>query len=97
MAREIELLTEAASKDRAVVEKDSNVLWSPQDLAAARASGRYAAEDELRPPGPGPIAVSGLFPGCLQQGGSTTGYSRFVVIAQTRYFLILADPGGDNP
>jgi hypothetical protein len=87
MAREINLLLNAVEQGWAVVEKDTNVLWSHNDLAEADVLGRFDDEDCLRQPGEHE-AVTGLFPGCMQQQGMAPDLSQFRPLAQTAHFLI---------
>jgi hypothetical protein len=93
VAREIDLLIEAVEKNLVAVEKETNVVWSREDVCGARAAGRFRHEDRVSPAAPGRDAVSGIFPGCLQQGGAG-GYSRYALAAQTEHFLLFSDAGG---
>ena len=80
MRREIDILVRAAAKKCAIVEKASDALWTPQQLAQAENAGRFQEESDLFPPdrqkeGPGPLPSGG--PGVYRPVG------------QTRHFLIL--------
>jgi hypothetical protein len=92
MTREIDILWKAVDARRAVVDKETNVLWDRDALWEARASGAFDSEDSLRAPDAGQIEVSGIFPGCLQQGAAGVDYSRYTLIGQTSHFLIFAGP-----
>jgi hypothetical protein len=94
VAREIDLLIEAVEKNLVAVEKESNVVWSREDLYEARAAGRFQREDRVSPAAPGRAAVSGIFPGCLQQGGAAEDYSRYALTAQTEHFLLFSGARG---
>jgi hypothetical protein len=87
MAREIQLLLTAAEQGWAVVEKDTHVLWSHNDLAEADTLGRFEDEDWFRHPG-APTAVTGLFPGCMQQAARPADLSDYRPLAQTAHFVI---------
>ena len=93
MRKEIDILIQAAERSCAVVEKDTNVLWTREDLIEGREAGRYKGEGRLLPPD-GQIEVSGPFPGCLQQGGSLRGPS-YRPIGQTAHFVIFAPEPGE--
>lgn len=86
MRKEIDILMKAAGKDCAVVEKASNVLWTKEELQEARQDGRFQQEDCMLPPD-GQIDVSGVFPGCLQQGAATR-FARYHPVGQTEHFVI---------
>jgi hypothetical protein len=90
MARtEIDILVEAARKRCAVVEKDSHLLWTHEDVVEARAAGRYGETGHLLPPD-GETNVSGLYPGCLQFGGALAEMNRYRAVGQTEHFVIFA-------
>ncbi len=91
MSREIDIVLDATGSHWVVVEKDTNVLWSREDLRQAGDLGEYAAEDVLRAPPKEASAISGIFPGCLQQSGRLEDYSRYVPVGQTTHFLLFAD------
>lgn len=90
MAREIDLLIEASQPDRAIVEKETNVLWSKEDLLQARILSEYDEPDELTGRAEGSCAVTSIYPGCMQVGAAAEDYSRYRVIGQTRHFFIFA-------
>jgi hypothetical protein len=92
MAREIDLLIEAAQPNRAIVEKETNVLWSKDDLLQARALNEFDQPDDLIGRTDEACAVTGIYPGCLQQGAALADYSRYRLIGQTRHFLLFAQP-----
>jgi hypothetical protein len=87
MRREIDILMEAVRKSCWVVEKDSHVLWTPQDLAEARAAGLYQdacgllAPDDL-------MEVGGPFPGCCQATGALARAGGYRPLGQTEHFII---------
>jgi hypothetical protein len=91
MAREIDILLQAASKGCAVVEKDSHILWSREEFLHARDAGCYADHDCLAPPTEG-AAISGPFPGCLQQLAAPADLTRYRLVGQTEHFLIFVPP-----
>jgi hypothetical protein len=86
MRTEIEILLRASTRNCAVVEKETNVLWSSEDLLEARASGRYQNEDRLLPPD-AESGVTGPYPGCLQQGSALSALN-YRPIGQTNHFII---------
>jgi hypothetical protein len=91
MGREIDLLAAVDGDAFVVVEKATNQVWAPEELAAAREAGRYRGEDRLTA-AEGDLAVSGPFPGCLQQAGAAADFVGYRAAAQTRHFLIFARP-----
>ena len=91
MAREIDLLTEAASHARTVVEKATNQTWELEEIREAGSAGRWMEEDQLLPVA-GLIDVSGPFPGCLQRAGATEEFEHYRLCGQTRHFLIFERP-----
>jgi hypothetical protein len=92
MAREIDIVCAAAARGCAVVDKASHALWTPEELAAAARAGCYPDEDS---PGPGDgfLAVSGLYPGCLQQGGQAADLAHYRLLGETEHFAVFAAPG----
>lgn len=95
MAREIDLVLGAAGRGCLVVEKTSHVLWTGPELAAACRVGCYPDEDTLGPPTEHP-AVSGPYPGCLQQTGAATDFGQYPLLGQTEHFLIFAPPEAEG-
>jgi hypothetical protein len=95
MRKEIDILIKAAAKRCPVVEKDSNLLWTATELAEARDAGRFQEETDFFPPDRR-VAVSGVYPGCCQQMGASSGVQAYRPVGQTRHFIIFAaaDPGG---
>jgi hypothetical protein len=93
MAREIDLLLEAAGKALLVVNKDSNVLLQREDLVELHGAGRFGQEDRVAPPDGRPLVVSSVYPGCPQQGSRTAGQAGYVLVGQTEHFLRFAEPG----
>ena len=91
MRKEIDILIQAADRSCAVVEKDTNLLWTRENPIEGRETGRYKGEGQLLPPD-GQIEVSGPFPGCLQQGGGSTSYRP---IGQTAQFVSFAPERGE--
>ena len=91
MAREIDLLTEAASRARTVVEKATNQTWELEELREAESVGRWGQEDELLPVVE-LMAVSSPFPGCLQRIGATEAFEHYQLLGQTRHFLLFEPP-----
>jgi len=92
MAREIDILLEAARHQRAVVEKETNVLWSREDLQQACDTNDYQEPDELTYPAEIISAVTSIYPGCPQLGGAAEDYSQYQIVGQTRHFLLFAKP-----
>jgi hypothetical protein len=91
MSREIDLVLHAAGNACLVVEKATNVLWTPDELREAGSAGQYQQEDRLAPAA-NEMAVSGPFPGCLQGAGAPQEWSRQHLIGQTRHFLLFVSP-----
>jgi hypothetical protein len=89
MAPEIDILLDAVDRGLLVVEKDSNVMWSGEDLRAAQAARSFDQEDCLAPATVA-VSVSGPYPGCPQQGGASADYSRHSLCGQTAHFLLFA-------
>jgi hypothetical protein len=87
MAREIDLLVDAATDRYLVVEKATNQLWPLDELLDASYSGRYFEEDCIRAVEE-PCEVSGPFPGCPQQAGNGEGFAGYDRVGQTRHFLL---------
>jgi hypothetical protein len=91
MASEIDLLTDAASHARTVVEKATHQTWELDELREARAEDRWVEEDEVLPAA-GSMDISAPFPGCLQRGGATEEFERYRLLGQTRHFLVFERP-----
>ena len=91
MAREIDLLTEAASQARTIVEKSTNQTWDLEEIREAGSAGRWKEEDQLLPVVE-LIDVSGPFPGCLQRAGATEVFEHYRLCGQTRHFLVFERP-----
>ena len=81
MAPEIEILKAAARRGYAVVEKQTNVLWSAADLDDPYRAADFAELDSMGPADPH-CAITGLFPGCLQQGSRPPRQVRVAVGGQ---------------
>jgi hypothetical protein len=94
MAREIELLSEAATLSLAVVEKATHVAWNLDELQEAGAAGWWREEDQMVPASKASAAeISGPFPGCLQRTGAAEEFDHYNLIRETRHFLIFEPPG----
>jgi hypothetical protein len=91
MTTEIELLLKAEAKGLAVVDKETNVMWSRAELLQARDEGQFAGQDDLKAPDPH-CPVTGPFPGCLNWGGADAGWYRARAVAQTSHFVIFELP-----
>jgi hypothetical protein len=91
MRREIDILVEAARKGCAVVDKNTGVLWTLDELMCCRNAGEYHAVCDLSPPGR-QIEISGPYPGCCQIGGASAGTFRYHPVGQTEHFLIFTGP-----
>jgi hypothetical protein len=87
MTREIDLLVQAAGDSYLVVEKATNVVWTLDELQEARRAGQYPAADHVAPAA-AELAVSGPFPGCLQQMSQPAEVTRHRLLGQTRHFLL---------
>jgi hypothetical protein len=87
---------EAAARGHAVVEKTSHVLWDREELAEACRVGCYPDPDQVAPPD-GQVAVSGPFPGCLQQFAAPADLGDYRLVGQTEHFLIFAPPRPGPP
>jgi hypothetical protein len=92
MASEIDLLLNAAAKGYLVVAKDSNMLWTEDELLASWVDDRFPEEGRIIPPDAQPIAVTSIFPGCHGQIGASADYSRYVPVGQTEHFLLFGQP-----
>ena len=91
MSSEIDILTHAAGKGCAVVEKASHRLWESDDLAEAASAGRFREDDCLGAPAD-QVEISGPYPGCIQQSAAPAEGTRYRLVAQTRHFLIFSPP-----
>jgi hypothetical protein len=91
MAREIDLLTQAASDMRTVVEKATNQTWELEELREAGSTGLWGEEDQLLPVEE-LTDVSGPFPGCLQRIGASKAFEHYRPLGQTRHFLLFDAP-----
>jgi hypothetical protein len=96
MIREIDLLVQAAGASFLVVEKATNVLWTLDELRQAHSRGQYQEEDRITPAEDDP-AVSGPFPGCMQQMSAPEETSHHRLLGQTRHFLLFAQPEEAEP
>jgi len=94
MASEIALLIDAAGKGCLVVEKDSNVFWSREELVCKQAAGRFAEEGVISSPKAGLTAVSNIFPGCWGQAGASADYFNCVPIGETEHFVLFRKAKG---
>jgi len=92
MAKEIEILLDAQEQGYLVVAKDSNVLWVRDELLHAQAGGLYREAGFLEPVTEA-TAVSGRFPGCLQQGSATEQDRAYLALGQTEHFVIFSSDG----
>jgi hypothetical protein len=88
MHKEVDILMRAAGKSCAVVEKESHMIWTLEDLREAHALGRFQAEDRILPPD-GQLEISGPYPGCLQLGADGVS-ARYRPVGQTEHFVIFA-------
>jgi hypothetical protein len=91
MACEIDLLAEAASHARTIVEKATNQTWEVEELREAKAAGWWMEEDEVLP-ALEPMEVCSPFPGCLQRSGATEEFEHYRLMGQTRHFLLFEPP-----
>jgi hypothetical protein len=91
MPREIDILTSAIRKGCAIVEKETNVLWTEEDLRHPGLAERLAQDGRLDAPDPG-VGPSGLFPGCLQQFSRPLDLESYRPVGQTAHFLIFVLP-----
>jgi hypothetical protein len=87
MAREIDLLTEAAARAQTVVEKATNQTWELEELRQAQTAGKWIQEDSVRATVES-SDVSGPFPGCMQRSGAVESYEGYRLLGQTRHFLL---------
>jgi hypothetical protein len=88
---EIDFLIEADRSGCVVVEKASGVLWTAEELTAARDGGSYQETSGLRP-ADDLLEISGPFPGCCQSTGAGADLSRYRAVAQTDHFIFFAGP-----
>ena len=91
MITEISVLTGLDHASHVVVEKATNVLWTPDELETVRDNPQYQHADDLRP-ATEEIAVSNPFPGCLQQFSATEENYHYLLVGQTRHFLVFQRP-----
>jgi hypothetical protein len=87
--KEIDILTEAARKGCAVVEKATHLVWTFAELAEARQANRFLGLTRLLPPD-SQIEVSALYPGCMQMAGRMMEGNGYRVVGQTQHFVICA-------
>lgn len=91
MSREIDILRAAVRKGCAVVEKETNVLWSAADFATTGLSDRFDDEDRLL--APDPVAqVTSVYPGCVQGMSQAPDLTRYRAVGQTAHFVIFVAP-----
>lgn len=88
MAREIDILMAAVRKGCAVVEKDTNVLWTAEDLTGGEMTDQLLAEDRLLAPDLVP-QVTSVFPGCGQGFSQPSDLTSYRPVGQTAHFVIL--------
>ncbi len=91
MAREIDILIGLDHDQNVVVEKATNVLWTPDELETIRDNPEFHHNDELGTADE-EIAVSNPFPGCLQQMSAGEENFNFQLVGQTRHFLVFRKP-----
>jgi hypothetical protein len=89
--QEIYLLINFAEQGAAVVEKETNILWSLEDLWDARAEHKFEIADFVSAPG-GNIATTSIYPGCPNMSGKLGGDGAGEIIGQTSHFLIFGPP-----
>jgi hypothetical protein len=87
--KEIDLVLQLVRKGLIAVERDTNVLWTLEDLLEAQSAKDFQDNDEITPPS-GEEAISGLYPGCLNMGNALT--SEVEPLAQTSHFLFFGLP-----
>jgi len=92
--KEIDLVVELVRKGAAAVEKETNILWTIEDLLDAQSNREFQDEDQITRPS-GKEAISNLFPGCLNMMGKSID-SNGEPMAQTSHFLIFGLPGGSK-
>jgi hypothetical protein len=89
MTSEIDLLLRADTQGHAVVNKDTNVWWSRDDLLEARGDGQFTGNDKFAEPD-AHCPVTSVFPGCLQLGGKSPEWEEARPLAETEHFVIFA-------
>ncbi len=89
MSKEIDLLLDSISRGCLVVEKETNLLWSREDLLKAKQAGHFLERDQITSSN-GDRAVSGIYPGCLQATSASQKLNGSPVIGQTAHFMIFA-------
>jgi hypothetical protein len=87
--KEIQLVLDLVRKGLIAVERDTNVLWSLEDLLGAQSGKEFQNNDRITEPS-GEEAISGLYPGCLNMGSALT--SDVEPLAQTTHFLFFGTP-----
>jgi hypothetical protein len=91
MPREIDILASALRKGCAIVEKETNILWTEEDLRTPALAERFEQEGRLDAPEPG-VGPTGVFPGCLQQFSRPLDLESYRAVGQTAHFLIFVPP-----
>jgi hypothetical protein len=87
MSTEIDILIQAFRKGCALVEKISHQTWDDEDLAEAAKAGRFAEEGSLDAPTE-QVEISAPFPGCMQQISRSAESENYLLVGQTRHFLV---------
>jgi hypothetical protein len=93
--QEIYLLINYAEQGAGVVEKETNILWSLEDLWEARAEHKFEIADFVTAPS-GDIAITGIYPGCPNMSGKLVGGASSEIIGQTSHFIIFGPPSPEK-
>jgi hypothetical protein len=88
MGKEIDILLRAARRNCAVVERDTHLLWTLDELTAAGESGQYHGDDQLLPVD-GSEEVTSPYPGCMQPGSGLAS-RLFRSVGRTAHFVLFA-------
>jgi hypothetical protein len=89
MPKEINLVMDCVAKGAAAVEKETQVLWSLEDLLQAQSDKRFQNDDRIAEPAGN--AVTSLYPGCINMIGSISR-RRPEPFAQTSHFVLFGLP-----
>jgi hypothetical protein len=86
-AKEINLVLDMVEKGVLAVEKETNLLWSLNDLLEARSNHEFQNDDQVAAPS-NSCTVTSLYPGCLNMMGNNANNAPIKAVAQTRHFLL---------
>jgi len=90
-AKEINLVLDMVEKGARAVEKETNLLWSLNDLLMARSKPEFQNDDQVAAPSNN-CTITSLYPGCPNMMGDNANKAPIKAIAQTRHFLLFESP-----